>query len=643
MRISIMRHIRTSMHLVALLSLTPIATHANEPTPKPGTVLVQERVDQQTLQSSTLASSEQGLQDLLKQEAANRFAGRLLTPLNPRNAAMEALQKNLDVRRNRLRREVADQALAEAKALFNPVLNLSVSYGQSQTFQRIERATIFRRATTVDKGGNNVLANPDPNGDRRNPKAVFNDSRPDQVGQARIPASLASPTGPARSMNYQIDLSQQLPWGANLLLSYKALDQDTFFVNNSAVLRTENPPPNFKAFGSYGRPWVSSFLTRLSIPLPGSRFFGPYAEQDVAVKLAYLGQEQAYWDVQTQINTTLRDVDLAYWDLVDSLLNIQILHEDRKTVRQLREKTLQLFKTGLATNYDQAQVDAEVARVEGQVEQAWNNYVQRSNELARLLDRSTDGDLLVPSGYSQALASAYKIPHEPATPDTSTDNPGMIAAALNVNAAQIERERRRVRTRQDVSLNAQVNLLQSNRVFGYDSFGASAENVFDPDIVEQSYSVDFRYPWGNRAVHARLGQAEAGLQKQELALRATDNRVQRELHSGYAGLNSANARVEITARNIQLAELAYAKALQQQELRGVTEYEVAEQNKRLLQARLAHVAARTQRKQAEARVLAAMGIFANVYAERYAQTDVDRYRLQLLAANHALHYFGKQP
>ncbi|MGH6635722.1 MAG: hypothetical protein ACRED0_06145, partial [Gammaproteobacteria bacterium] len=96
-------------------------------------------------------------------------------------------------------------------------------------------------------------------------------------------------------------------------------------------------------------------------------------------------------------------------------------------------------------------------------------------------------------------------------------------------------------------------------------------------------------------------------------------------------------------RNVQLRELAYQKALQQQQVRVVTEYEVAEQNKRLLTARLDHIRAQTDRKRAEAGVLAALGIIASTYAERSSQTEIDRHRLTLLEANGVLRHFGDKP
>src|SRR5205823_12801908 len=122
-----------------------------------------------------------------------------------------------------------------------------------------------------------------------------------------------------------------------------------------------------------------SLLATLVLPVPGSKNFGPYADQEVAIKLADLGKDRAYWVVEDIINTTLRDVDITYWNLVNSLLNLQITFDNRQQVGTLLEKTQGLYDRSEATTYDKAQAEAELARIQGVEEDAWNNYVDRKS------------------------------------------------------------------------------------------------------------------------------------------------------------------------------------------------------------------------------------------------------------------------
>jgi outer membrane protein TolC len=612
--------------------------------------LAEERVDELALMDQESLQSEREVNALVR-EAAGRFGTRRLTELSIRQAALHALRKNLDIQRRYIGQDIAQAALREAEAVFNPVLFLAFNYDRSETFTRIQHDRRFQRATRLQPRGTgptagtqaNILNPDDPaDVDARNPRVEFINPRPAGKVQKRIVASQAPLTGPTESYTYDAQLFQQLPWGANLTLAYQALDQETFFLNNSAAFQFNQP--GFTVAGSYSQPWISSFLASLSLPLPGSKDFGPYAEQDVGIKLADLSRERAFWVAESAINTTLQDMEVSYWELIRALLNLRITIENRRGVEKLLARTEKLYEVRIATNYDKAQVDAELARLQSQEESAWNAYVVASNALVRLLNLE-ETQVLLPVGYTQALTYALSEQRDlnTVTSRGSTDNPDLAGASVDVKAARIEQERRAVRTRPDVRLTATANVLQNNSVFGYNSFGDSINKTFDSDVIQQTYTLEYLYPWGNQAVKARLAQAEAVTTRQDLVVGLTNNRIYRDINNAQINLTSAEERVKITARNVELAELTYEKAVAQGELGLVAAYEIVQQNQRLLTARLDHIQAKTVRKQAEAQLLAALGILPKSYAERTAQTALDRYRLDVLAANHVLRHFGDSP
>ncbi|MGH8624282.1 MAG: TolC family protein [Gammaproteobacteria bacterium] len=628
-----------------LMVATPVLAEGQKTLGDP--TMVKRRVEDMAMVNQKNMAEEQQLDALIRnelrsgKESASRLENKKPMQLSPRAAVLSALRKNLSIHRSQVVEDIAKAALLEAEAVFDPVLFLSFTYDHSETFDREESDLRFRRATTQDAQGRNILESTDPV-DTRNPRAEFETPRSERFSPTTIIASRSPLTGPTESFTYEVSLFQQLPWGADLTLAYQALDQDTFFINNPLAIESLGSVEDLVSFGSYDRPWVSSLLTRLILPVPGSKNFGPYADQEVAIKLADLGKERAFWDVESIINATLLDVDLAYWDLVNRLLGLRVTIENREGVERLLAQTKRLFELQEATNYDKAQIEAELARVQGEEESAWDAYRVASNALVRLLDLGEDR-VILPAEYSQVLAELFPIPQKNAIDRGSADNPDRAASSVDLRAARIEQQRRAVRTRPDINFVGEAVFRQTNQVFGYESLGESIENVVDPDIVSQTYRVEYLYPWGNRAVKARLAQAQAVTTRQSLVLRATDNGIHRDLNDALVALASANERIAITARNVQLADLAYQKAIQQQQLRVVTEYEVAEQNKRLLTARLEHIQAQTDRKQAEARVLAALGIIANTYAKRSSQTKIDRHRLTLLEVNHVLRHFGDKP
>jgi outer membrane protein TolC len=612
--------------------------------------LAEEHVEDLVMEDQTSLESEREANALIR-DAAARFGNRRLTELSIRKAALYSLRRSLDIQRRYVGQDIARWALHEVEAVFNPVLLLAFTYGHSETFTRIEHDQRFKQASQnqpVGTGNNpNRVApivtpqNPEQV-DPRNPRIELTAPRAAGKVPSTIPASVAPVTGPTNSYTYDAELDQVLPWGGNLRLAYRALDQETFFINNSASFLSNQP--GFTSFGSYNRPWVSSFLTQLVLPLPGSKEFGPYAEQSVAIKLADLNKERAFWLAESVINTTLRDMEVSYWELLRAQLNLRVTIENRQGVEQLLARTQKLYDLRMATNYDKAQVDAELARLQSLEESAWNAYVVASNALVRLLNLE-ETEVLLPVGYTQTLAYALSEQQDinAITSRGSADNPDLAAASVDVKSARIDQERSAVRTRPDVRLVATVNSIQSNGVYGYQSFGDSINKTFDPDVLQQNYSLVYLYPWRNQAVKARLNQAEAVTTRQELVVKQTDNSIYRDINNAQIALNSAGERVKITARNVELAELTYEKAVAQGELGLVGAYEIVQQNQRLLTARLDYIQAKTVRKQAEAQLLAALGVLPKSYAERTAQTALDRHRLNVLAANHVLRHFGDSP
>lgn len=604
------------------------------------------RVENIALTDKTLQHNEQAINALIRNEfstlsgTSSRFIGKQLVELSQRQAALAALEKNLAIQQSGVTATIARNALLEAKAIFDPVLLLSFRYDRSERFKRTERDERFRPATRQDDQGRNVLGSDDPV-DPRDPIAVFENPQVDRFESTAIAASQDSLTGALETYTYNVTLDQQLPWGPRLELVYEAIEEDTFFVNNSNLLADNpNPPLDLISAGSYDRPWISILLARLALPVPGSKDFGPYAEQEVALKLAKLDTENAYWDVKTVINNTLLQVDLTYWALVNSLLNLQVIIENRKSVEELFRLTERLFAEGEATNYDKAQVNSELARIQNQAAQAWNSYVLASNALVQLLDMQADA-LLLPRGYSKAIREIFAIPEDYKAAMAVRDNPEWFGAAVAIKSAQTEELARAVRTRPDISFTGEAELRQSNTVFGYANFGESLENVFDPDIITQRYGLEYRYPLGNREVKGALLEAQANTRKQELQAGLIANRIRREFLTARATFASATERAAITARQQELANLAYERAVRQQRGLTVRAYEVVDQNVQRLQARRDYIQALIERQQAEARMLAAMGKLAQVYAERTAQTKLDRYRLSLLNETGALRHFGE--
>ncbi len=74
--------------------------------------------------------------------------------LSFRQAVMMVLDRNLSIERQGIAKMIADAVLAEASAVFDPVLSVSLAYNHKRTEERIEDISRFKSGTN---GANQVL------------------------------------------------------------------------------------------------------------------------------------------------------------------------------------------------------------------------------------------------------------------------------------------------------------------------------------------------------------------------------------------------------------------------------------------------------------------------------------------------------
>ena len=115
--------------------------------------------------------------------------------------------------------------------------------------------------------------------------------------------------------------------------------------------------------------------------------------------------------------------------------------------------------------------------------------------------------------------------------------------------------------------------------------------------------------------------------QQALVRDATELVLDNELRDAGTAVRSARARVDITRRGKESAQMVFDRAKQYQDERRVTEYELTEKLIKLLETEKAHVQAMVAAKQAKARLLGAAGALIDRFGEQTAETEMDRQRI----------------
>lgn len=446
-------------------------------------------------------------------------------------------------------------------------------------------------------------------------------------------ASTKTPEDITGSLSFSI--FQQLPWGPQLEIT------TTPTYHNMA----------YDKFGdSFGRSYFSTVSGSIFLPLPGTKNFGPYSVNDANIKVFKEQKEAAMWDLKGQINAILQVVDARYLALVNAVTNVDVALKNRKSVEELAAQTAQLFTANRTTQFGKDQVDSELLRVKQAEEAAWNAYVAASDALVELLNLDT-GTLLVPVAYSKGLNDRMQYEGANAAAVGLENRPELKSATAAVNIARIKMKFQKQQDRPDVSLTGSVTLSQTQYAngqgfrgsggIGYESLADSMENVFRRDVQDESYSARYQRSLFHRGEHARIAEAEAGLDQSKLSLRATENLVKNQVNDAVALLDAAKAAVEAAKAHLDNARKAYDMTLELQKAGRITEFEVIAKNQDLYSSEYALNAVLTQYKQAETQLLYAQGVLAARYPERTASNAFDKYRLGLLRASNALQFFGE--
>lgn len=514
-----------------------------------------------------------------------------------------ALGKNIRLLQARGQEKIARAALREAEARYDPRLMLSFQYARTEVFNREEEALEWKKNTT------SAPFDPDPVYvvlPEHSPVAYLKYDRERREGYylRTVVASEQAPDVPEESTSYRLAVEQHIPWGLDLDASLKVIDQDTLWENNA------------KSWGFYERPWRSILIENLTIPLPGTRGFGPYHDADYRIKKADMEEEIARWEVRILENETLLEVESVYWDLVSSLRTLSALIRHGEHVDFLIRRTRALYEERMATAYDMAQVEAASARFEQREQQAVQAFLVSSNRLAELLDAGKDRLFLpVEDAFGPAGPSAPLAEEGPAA--NMEGNPELMRQALMIQSARLLEKHREVNARPDLALHQTLTFGQGASGFGFMNMEESIKKVFTrPDRIRQMYTLTYRYPFLNRKANAALDQSRLLTEREEVLLASLKNRLSREVRDALVGLSSTRARIDIARRNLDLAGEAFERALAYQQTREVTEYEVVIKSETLLDAELRWVRARIENRKAEALLLGALGKLEERHAGR---------------------------
>ena len=551
---------------------------------------------------------------------------RNVTFLRRGEAVMAALRKNLSLRTAEATVGVFNQALLEAEAVFLPIFDLSLSYRRSDTHQRTEVGTVVERSfqpqTPID-------ITTDPNKTEPQIDQLGFNRQGGDTGIREIDASSPSTYAPDEPMTYSVGVTQQLPWGPQVSLFTSLVDRRVY---------RNRRGESFKA------DWTASAVLGASVPLPYTRNFGRLAPANFSVAQSELFDERTDWSLRVVLNETMRQVDVAYWQLVRSLENLRIVRENRGLMETQVERMRKLFASQMATEYSKAVVETELARILVQEEAAKNAVVAAGNRLAPLLQETgvdVRSNYYIPADYLESLSLVAEIDFANAISTGIANRPELREAEVDLRRRDLERRFAEVQTRPDIQLDGSISGSQNNDEYGYYEAGDALLKVIDPDNSRMAASMTLTRPWGNVPLKAAHRRAELLQTDQELLIKNLENNVTREVNDALDIVHGARMRLDFAERNLQLANESYERILKRREIGAdVTALELVTALQELLSAKSERISALVDNKIAETQLLAAQGVIASRFTSTDANSPFENRRLDMLREIGALRYFA---
>lgn len=467
-------------------------------------------------------------------------------PLSLREVAMMALENNQELEVERLRPQIQEEAINEARGAFNPALKVSVNH-EDRERNLDQRA--FNGVSSILFGGGE--------GDT----TVFEEVN----------------TGIQTGIEGRTYLGTQY----NLSLFNRLTD------NDANDFKTE---------------YTSEVNLTLKQPL--LRGFGPDYNMAV-VRLAENRYEQEEFRLRSVVLQVLQNTLNACAELVFAQENIQVKQESIALAEQLVRENQRRVEEGRMSEIDVVQAQTRLSEAKEEALQARGFYIQRLNRLRALIyadAESNSGEGLV---IRDALTGVKEVPDRRQLLTTArTRNPNYLLARKQIEEREISLERAEQDILPELNLVAGVGYQGLSFEDNYDA----VKDWDQRDGPNWLVGVEFSYPLGNDSAKAARRAALHGKRQAEYNLAQIENRLVTSVDQAVGGVQVARDIVVTASESVKFAQSSL-EAEQKRLINGrTTSFNVAELQKNLSVARTRELAAKVEYQKALTNLWTLVGI-----------------------------------
>lgn len=273
------------------------------------------------------------------------------------------------------------------------------------------------------------------------------------------------------------------------------------------------------------------------------------------ILIARAQQQLAVRDFDTNVQTLLRDVEIAYWQLYFSYQDLYSRETAMKQALVTWQNEASKLEIGTASAPDVAQARQQYELFRAARLQSLNGVLAADRSLRNLLGLAPDdGRQIVPQ--DEPVTTEYKPDWDVAVLEAMENRPDLSSQRFAIRAAEIELARQKNGLLPDLTVNA------SYIISGLDNqFDQSIDRLTDNQFNDWFLGIRYRRQIGERAANAATRRAQLTLSRERARLQNLEHTIIHDLHAAYQNLiaNYAVIQAEVDRR------LAAARQLQGRE------------------------------------------------------------------------------
>lgn len=252
-------------------------------------------------------------------------------------------------------------------------------------------------------------------------------------------------------------------------------------------------------------------------------------------------QKASEFLVDSQAADLAATVKKAYWELVYSYQNLEVLQLALTLAEKLRDNTSAKIKAGKLASIDIYQPESEVARREEELISG-ERAIGVAEDNLKLLMNSED--------WAPSLSPVNQPETTPIHPEISTvldrafsHRPDLQAAALQVKASEFQVKIAEDNTRPQLNLKGAVGIGGTD-----DSYGSAVDGSLSDPETQWQVGISFSRPFNNSLAEGRLRQAEATFKKSRTSLELLKQEIRRTARVTVRDVELALKAIEATSK-----------------------------------------------------------------------------------------------